>query len=242
MGSWVLADAHGGASREADLALLSMLEAAIRAKQDLLILGDLFAAWIGLDRDLTNYQAEVIEALRKLRRSGSCLRFMVGNRDYLVREGQLGRTFDEVYEQDVLLPLGGVPTWISHGDLARHDDRAYRVWRAVSRSRPSTRLLQGLPGAIARPLAIQVERALRGTNRSYKSGDLPFDAIAELGRRGREAGARRAVVGHFHQDRVVDVAAGVPVVIAPAWLEHRRVLEVREDGRLRSIDPLAPSD
>jgi hypothetical protein len=79
------------------------------------------------------------------------------------------------------------------------------------------------------------------TNRAYKTQDLPFAAITELGCRAREAGAKRALVGHFHQDRVVDIASGVPVVLAPAWLEHRRVLVVGQNGALRSIDPLCTS-
>ena len=96
---WVLADAHGGADPEADRDLLQLLAKAQQESVDLLILGDLFAAWIALDSDLTRLQQEVIAAIRSLRRQGRTVRFVVGNRDYLVREGQLGRSFDEVFEE-----------------------------------------------------------------------------------------------------------------------------------------------
>jgi UDP-2,3-diacylglucosamine hydrolase len=239
--TWILADAHGGADPERDRALVELLDAARLARADLLILGDLFAAWIALDRHLTAFQREVLEAIRVLRRAGQSVRFVVGNRDYLVREGQLGTTFDEVFEDDVLIPLGGVPTWVSHGDRINPRDHLYRVWHRVSRSLPARRLLMAVPGAVGRRLAERTERALRGTNLRYKTGALPMNAIAELGRHAARAGASRALLGHFHHDRAIDVPGGVPVIIAPAWLEHGRVLVVEEDGALVSREAGAAS-
>ena len=47
----------------------------------------------------------------------------------------------------------------------------------------------------------------------------------------------RALVGHFHHDRTIDVAGGVPVIVAPAWLDHRRILVVGDGGALVSVRP-----
>jgi UDP-2,3-diacylglucosamine hydrolase len=237
--TWILADAHGGADPDADRDLLRVLDRARAARADLLILGDLFAAWIALDAQLTPFQREVIDRLRGLRHAGLTVRMVVGNRDYLVKEGQLGLSFDEVIDRELVLPLGGVATLVAHGDRINPHDRMYHLWHDVSRSRPARELLLHLPGGIARPLAARTERALGTTNRAYKTGALPFEALQDLGRRAAAQGAARALVGHFHEDRVIEVPNGAPVVIAPDWLALRRILRVDANGALISVDPLA---
>ena len=234
---WIVADAHGGANEAADAALLALLDAAPARTSSLLILGDLFLAWLGEDRLLTAAQREVLERLRSFRAGGGRVDFVVGNRDYLAR-AQLDSSFDRVIEGEAILDLGGVPTLVTHGDRLDARDRAYHLWFALSRSGPVTALAKILPSAIATRVPAALERRLSRTNLQYKTGDLPIPALEALGRRARAAGAARALVGHYHHDRVLDVPGGVPVIVAPAWLDHRRILEVRPGGRLCSIAPL----
>ena len=47
-----------------------------------------------------------------------------------------------------LRQVGGVPTWVVHGDQLNRRDRAYLAWRALSRSPPLRRLLDLLPSAL----------------------------------------------------------------------------------------------
>lgn len=229
---WVLADPHGGGDAVADRALLRLLERAQAKQADLLILGDLFLAWLGPARFHTPFQAEVVAALVALRRQGGRIRFVVGNRDYLTEEAP--PAFDEVHHGETKLDVAGVPTWVLHGDRAQPKDRAYRTWHQLSRSAPVTYALRRAPGAWGRALAGRVEAQLRGTNQTYKSGRLPLEVIEAIGRRAQAAQCAQALVGHFHHDRVVDVPDGAPVILAPGWCEHQRVLVAEPNGILRS--------
>jgi len=231
---WILADVHAGADPAGDDALIALLDRAIVERRDLLLLGDLFAAWLGDARFHTPLQRQVVALLRKLRAEGARTLFAAGNRDYFVTESQ--GVFDRVFDEDVV-PLGGIPTLVTHGDQLNRDDRAYLAWRALSRSGAARALAHALPGPAIRGLAARLEKGLSTTNQAYKTGALPIAALEALGRRAQGLGARRALVGHFHHDRTLDVAGGVPVVIAPAWLDHRRILVVEPDGRLVSTAP-----
>lgn len=233
--TWILADPHAGALPEADAGLLRLLERAAAPGRELLILGDLFTGWLAPERFWSPLQRAVLERLAALRGRGVRLRFVVGNRDYLVREALAGRLFDAVIEGEAVIDLGGVPALVTHGDGLDPADRPYRAWRWLSRSGPVTAALARLPGPLGRGLAAATERGLRNTNRAHRSGRLPMAALEALGRRAQARGATRAIVGHFHHDRVIDVAGGAPVVLAPCWFEHRRILVARGgDQPLRS--------
>lgn len=234
---WILADPHGGQDAEADRALLAFLDLAHTARADLLVLGDLFTGWIAKERFYSPLQREVIDRFRALRRAHLAVDFVVGNRDYLVKETLEGDAFDRVLDGATVLELGGVPTLIVHGDRTNPDDRAYALWRRISRSAPATLALSALPGSIGRRLAHGTEARLSKTNARYKTGTLPIAALEALGREGLRRGASRVLVGHFHHDRVLDVPGGAPIVLAPGWFEHRRVLVVRDDGALESWAP-----
>jgi UDP-2,3-diacylglucosamine hydrolase len=231
---WILADPHGGQDADADRALVLLLDRAIEERADLFVLGDLFTGWLAPDRFLGELERTVLARFRALRQRGARVDFVVGNRDYLVKETLEGDAFDAVYEDAQVIDLAGRPTLVVHGDRANPDDRAYRLWYALSRSRPATKLLKSLPGALGRRLVSRTERGLSKTNTSYKTGVLPIRALEALGREGARRGASRVLVGHFHHDRTIDVPDGVPVVIAPGWFEHRRVLAARADGSLVS--------
>ncbi len=235
---WFLADAHGGADAQADEALADVLGLALDRGVELWILGDLFAVWLGLDRFLTTYQRAIIDRFRQMRRRGQQVRFVVGNRDYLVARGQLGAAFDEVIEHQVVRDVAGRRTLITHGDRTNPDDALYDRWYRLSRGRRAERILTSLPTPAAGWIAETLERRMRQTNESYKSGTLPLPALHALGRRAKAQGAEQVLLGHFHADTTIEVPDGVPVIVAPAWLDHRRIL-IEDGDALRSIDPFA---
>jgi UDP-2,3-diacylglucosamine hydrolase len=234
---WILADPHGGHDPGADHALLALLDRAKVQGANLLVLGDLFTGWIAREAFWGSLERAVIDRCRALRQNRQTIDFVVGNRDYLVKEMLEGDAFDHVYEDAAVLSIGGRPTMVVHGDRTNPDDLAYHAWRRLSRSFPVTRALSLLPASLGRRLAGDTERRLSKTNTRYKTGTLPIPALEELGREALRRGASRALVGHFHHDRVLDVPNGVPVVLAPGWFEHRRILVARDDGALESWAP-----
>jgi UDP-2,3-diacylglucosamine hydrolase len=221
--TWVLGDPHAGADREADRALLDLLDRAAERQVELVVMGDLFVAWIAIERFHTPVQREVLEKMRAIRARGGTVRFVVGNRDYLA-ERMIGTAFDTVHDDETVLDLAGVPTMVVHGDRLNARDRSYLVWRRFSRSAPLAAAVTRLPSAIGRRLAGSIERRMRDLNRAYKTGALPRDGIAALAERAKAAGARRAIVGHFHAPQTIEAA--VPVLVAPGWFEHREVLDL----------------
>jgi UDP-2,3-diacylglucosamine hydrolase len=232
--TWILGDPHVGHDRAADDALLALLRDAADQQVDLVVMGDLFVAWIARDRFLTDDQRRVVDALRAVRQAGGRVRFVVGNRDYLAG-GLAGDAFDVVYEGEAVADVGGVPTMLLHGDGLNPEDRPYRAWRALSRSRIATALLERLPGRVGRGLARRTERGLRDVNTKYKTGPLPRAALEAVAARAAKAGARRVLVGHFHDDATIE-AHGVELRIVPGWFEHRFVLVASADGIVRG-DP-----
>lgn len=224
MATWVLADPHAGAIPEADEALLALLDRAHHAGVDLLLMGDLFVAWIAVDRFLTDLQRRILRKLEAIRESGASIRFVTGNRDYLP-ERLVGRAFDQVYGEETVVDLDGVPTMIAHGDRLNREDRPYLAWRRLSRSTPVTAALSRLPGSLGARLAAGVERRMRGINSQYKAGPLPMDGLSAIAERADLWGAKRVLLGHFHTPTRLDLA--VPVVIAPGWFAHREVLDGR---------------
>lgn len=242
--TWVLGDPHAGHDASADVALEALLARAAEQHVDLVVMGDLFVAWLARDRFFTPAQARIVDALRAIRAGGGRVRFVVGNRDYLA-EGLLGDAFDAVYEGEVVVDVGGAKTLLVHGDGLDPDDRPYRAWRAVSRSGPVRAVLERLPGAVGRQLAARTERQLRDVNVQYKSGPLPVAQLEAVGRRAAAAGAERAIVGHFHDDTTIRPPDGAPVRVAPGWFEHRVVLEATASALTsRGLDALlaSPSD
>src|SRR5687768_16901605 len=201
---------------------MALLDRAAERGVDLLVMGDLFVAWIGIDRFLTSLQRRVLAKLEAIRAAGGTIRFVVGNRDYLA-ERMIGSAFDTVHAEETVIDLCGVPTMIAHGDRLNARDRPYLAWHRFSRSAPITRLLDRMPAAIGKRIAADVERRMRNVNVAYKTGPLPREGIAALALRARDAGAKRALVGHFHTPQTIEAA--VPVVIVPGWFEHRLILD-----------------
>jgi UDP-2,3-diacylglucosamine hydrolase len=229
--TWVLADPHAGGDIEADRRLFELLSASESSTASLLLMGDLFVAWTGVDRFLTGLQRHVLGRLQAIRLAGGRVRLVVGNRDYLA-ERLVGTSFDEVLADEAVIDLDGVPTLVAHGDRLNPNDRRYLAWHRASRSRIATSLFERLPARAGRKLTSEIERRMRGTNLAYKTGAVPMDGIAGIAERAKARGAVRVLLGHFHEPQTI--AAAVPVVIAPGWIEHSVIL----DGRtLAPIDP-----
>jgi UDP-2,3-diacylglucosamine hydrolase len=237
--TWIIADTHAGGGGDSDAALLATFRAARAGGRNLLLMGDLFLGWLAPQRFWTPFQTEVLEALRMHRSDGHRVDFVVGNRDYLVRETLEGTVFDRVYAGETLIELDGQPTWIAHGDQINPKDWKYRVWRRVSRSRTASALALHLPEPMGGAINSYLERRLSGGHSSSDYSDtLPVRHLHALAQRARANGAGRALLGHFHIERTLLFRDAVPVFIAPGWFVTHRLLEA-QDGQLRGVGPLS---
>ncbi len=128
-------------------AFVRFLAGPARAAETVYILGDLFEYWIGDDVGQREYGPE-FTALRALSDSGVRIRFMHGNRDFLVGKRFAAATGVELLPDPLRLELAGVPTLLSHGDIFCTDDLAYQRWRRFSRNPLAQAIYHRLPESL----------------------------------------------------------------------------------------------
>jgi UDP-2,3-diacylglucosamine hydrolase len=217
----VLADAHlGGPGGRAD-PLIQQLEALpAPGCTRLILLGDLFQAWVGLPKFETPEIAAVVAALARLRERGVAIDYVEGNRDFFLRgsvyEPALGRVGLETSAT-----VGGRRILFVHGDGLNDRDRQYLFWRWLSKRGWVRLLLRALPRAAARRFVASTERRLGDTNFKHKAR-IPEEAIRAYGARRLAEGYDLLVLGHFHEAREWSVAGGT-VRLLEAWFTSRRI-------------------
>ena len=226
--AWCAADPHFEAGDGALAVFHRWLDDfAARGPETLVLLGDLFSAWVALPAALSAEQREAVDHLAALGPRGRRLVFLVGNRDYFV-EALRPSAFAVVAERwDLDLPGGGRVRF-EHGDLVNTSDRAYLRWRLLSRSAAVSGLVRVLPGGLQRRFALRLERAMAPTNREYKA-TFPQAELARWAQAARAEGCTAAVLGHFHLDRT-EAVEGLTVRFAPQFREEGAFLVLREDG------------
>ena len=62
--------------------------------------------------------------------------------------------------------------------------------------------------------------------------------LEQLSLRACNEHVEQVVLGHFHADKTITAEGGVPVTIAPAWLDQRKILIADDTGQLKSVNPL----
>jgi UDP-2,3-diacylglucosamine pyrophosphatase LpxH len=236
--AWCVADPH---LREDDQVLglfyRFLEEFSSRGPETLVVLGDLFAAWIALPGALAPYQRALLDKFLELRASGRVLVFIVGNRDYFV-ESLEPQPFNFVGERWDMKLGNGARLRFEHGDLINASDRNYQRWRLFSRSAAVSHAVAVLPGRLQASLAKRIEKALEPTNRSYKAYS-PKPELDRWAQSVQSDGCTAAVVGHFHEERRV-MANGLSVHFAPQFRERGPFLVVHSDGSTESQELVRP--
>jgi len=231
---YLASDLHLGPSRP-DLTedFLSFLARVRAEKAELYLLGDLFEAWVG-DDDPRPYARRVAEALRATS-AVRPVRFLHGNRDFLLGRDYARRSGLEVLPDPWRTTLAGVPTVLTHGDILCTEDRAYQRFRLYSRDPARQARFLARPFWWRRSVA-SLARA-RGRLRRRREPppwmDVQAQAVEALLADNR---ARRLVHGHthrpgWHRFRIGDEEAE-RIVLGP-WDGEARVLVLGEkDARL----------
>ncbi len=217
----VVADAHlggpGGAAGEL-VAQLDRLEPA--SCERLVLLGDLFQAWIGSPRFETLDIREIVAALERLGERGVPVDYIEGNRDFFLAGSVYSKSLRSV-GTELAFDHAGVRYLVVHGDGLNARDYLYRFWRRISKNPVTRWAMFGLPRALAQYLVDRMERSLSKTNFKHKS-EIPEDVLKRYGERRLAEGHDVLLLGHFHEARNWRVAGG-EVRILDAWFETRRI-------------------
>jgi len=217
----LIADAHLGGPGGGAGPLVEQLRALPGEGADRLILmGDLFQAWIGDPRFETPEVAAVVPALRDLRRQGLRVDYIEGNRDFFLTRSPYAEAFDSVV-LETTFTLGGTRYLAVHGDGLNDHDWQYRFWRRLSKSRPVELAVRHTPRRLAHRMVHSTEERLSKTNFKHK-WELPERAIRAYAERRLAEGHDVLLLGHFHEPRVFAVPGG-EVRLLDAWFRSRHV-------------------
>jgi UDP-2,3-diacylglucosamine hydrolase len=186
----------------------------------LILMGDLFQAWVGFPSFETPDIAAVVAALRDLRRSGVEIDYVEGNRDFFLAGSPYADAFDRVV-LETSFTAGGRRYLAVHGDGLNDRDWKYRFWRRVSKSAPVRFALRHVPRSLAQPAVDSTEQRLSRTNFKHRA-ELPEAAIRRYAERRLAEGHDVLLLGHFHEPRVWEVAGG-EVRLLDAWFRGRAV-------------------
>ncbi len=208
----VISDLHLDASSgEAHAAFVDFLHAA-RARPALLILGDLFDAWVGPAHGRLPGARIIFAALRTASESGLAISLVHGNRDFLLDENFTLATGVRVYPDGILANLpGGSRVLCVHGDELCTLDHSYQRLKRIVRSKPARWLAPRLPDS----LALGVARRMRKVSQAaviQKPPETKRQQIDEVRARAGAAGADTLICGHAHAFRDERLLQG------PRWI------------------------
>ena len=232
MSTLFISDLHLDASRpEVTKLFLGFLAGEARDAEGLYILGDLFEAWLG-DDDPDPHHARVAAALAELSGSGVPVRFLVGNRDFLLGEDYARRAGMELLVEPVLLDLHGTPTVLLHGDVLCTDDAEYQAFRVMVRDADWQKNFLSRPLDERRMMAAQArERSRsRGLTLDEDIMDVNADAVAQAF---RTHAVPRMIHGHTHRPHIHHIEVdGKPCerIVLGDWYEQGSVLRVDAHG------------
>src|SRR5262245_51827869 len=93
----LIADAHlGGPGGSAGPLVAQLAALPAQGCDRLVLMGDLFQAWIGFPRFETEEVAAIVSALRKLRQQGVEIDYIEGNRDFFLAGSPYADAFDRI--------------------------------------------------------------------------------------------------------------------------------------------------
>lgn len=223
-----ISDLHLDPTRPAITDLfLNFLAGPARGCELLYILGDLFEAWVG-DDDPAPHHAAVAAGLAGLAAAGTGIRFLAGNRDFLLGDVYASSAGMTRLTEPVHLDLGGVPTLILHGDTLCTDDADYQAFRRMVRDPGWQREFLARPLAERRAMALdaRAESRRHGAVKAPEIMDVNQDTVA---RTFRDHDVRRMIHGHTHRPAIhrfeLDGVACERIVLGD-WYEQGSVLTV----------------
>jgi UDP-2,3-diacylglucosamine hydrolase len=217
----LIADAHLSGPGGPAGPLVAQLEALpAQGCRRLVLMGDLFQAWVGFRSFETPDVAAVAAALRKLRSAGVEVEYVEGNRDFFLAGSPYADAFDRV-ALETAFEVGGVRYLAVHGDGLNDRDWQYRFWRSLSKSFLTRFVVGSIPRTLAHRMVHSTERRLSQTNFKHRAA-LPEEAIRRYAERRLAEGHDVLLLGHFHEPRVWQVSGG-EVRLLDAWFRSQAV-------------------
>lgn len=235
MTSLFISDMHLDAGKpHLTSALMRFLAGPARQADALYILGDAFDSWIGDDHG-DPLRKSVEDALKALAATGVSVYFMVGNRDFLVRQQFAQRAGVALLDDPTVVTVGGVRTLLSHGDRYCTDDVRYMAFREKSRTDAWQNKVLGYPRLVRVALARYARwKSVRTQAKAMSAGFISDVNESAVLQEITAFDVTRVIHGHTHRPkehtvRLANGGTAVRIVLSD-WREQGEALEVRDDG------------
>jgi len=199
MAVFFISDLHLSDARpDINRVFFEFLRGPARQAESLYVLGDLFEYWAG-DDDLGDpFNRSVAAALSDYSRAGIPLKFMHGNRDFLL-DGEFAKACGGTLLDDPhALELFGTPTVLMHGDTLCTDDVEYQKFRVQVRNPAWQKGFLALP-LEARKRQIQAVRQTSESEKTRKAPEIMDVNQGAVETALRNHGYPRLIHGHTHR-------------------------------------------
>ncbi len=214
-----VSDAHfgSGADEPARRASFVRFLDAQHGSGRVVIVGDLFQFWFDLGATMPKGYFDVLDALYRLRRSGTGVDYLAGNHDFW-RGDFFRRELDiEVHAGALEISAQGRRVYVTHGDGQGPGDAGYKLLRRVVRSP----LVIGAARLTHPDLVHAFAHAAGRFSRAHTDQRAPDEArLLEVAGAAWGRGFDSVVLGHVHVQLHRRTAAGEFIVIGD-WLDLR---------------------
>ena len=230
--SLFISDLHLAPERPEIISLFEKFVAHVASTADTLyILGDFLEYWIG-DDDKAHGLKPVFLALQRLHQSGTKIRLMHGNRDFLIGQKLARRCHFEIIDDPRMEHLDDTGVLLMHGDLLCTDDVDYQAFRRKVRIKTAQRIFLLMPLFIRERIA----QSLRGTSEKA-TADKPED-IMDVNQQAvedalRKSGAGLLIHGHTHRPGIHEFVLDgrkVKRIVLGDWYRDGNYLRINENG------------
>ena len=199
---WLASDVHLGEHNPATTeAFFRFLDQASAHAGALLLLGDIFDAWIGDDSAAkpAPWLAEVLARLQAVARR--CPLWLGrGNRDFLMGKALVSRIDANLLPEQVIIEVKGTKALLAHGDEFCIDDIGYQRFRRIVRHPNVQRFFLSLP------LSWRVRIAQRARTKSQQTQKMLSDLAVQASPHAmvqtlRHHRIKTVIHGHTHHPR-----------------------------------------
>lgn len=194
--AYVIADVHlSGRDPATQKLLFRWLDSESFNARSLIILGDLFDAWIG-DDAIDPVAQSFANHLQKIIHRGVDVFFVAGNRDFLLGDEYARKAGMKRLDEPLVVDNIEPPTALIHGDVLCTDDKPYQRFRTRSRDPIWQAKILRLPILVRRLLARWARFRSRSSNSLNGLVDVNHQTVQVFM---REHNITRLIHGHTHR-------------------------------------------
>lgn len=199
-----LEDGHSEKTKK----FIFFLESVASRYPQIFILGDLFDVWPKTNRFFFSHYAPVLEVLKRLVASGIRITYFEGNHDFNLKDYFLSIGLN-VFSDGLAFSLGDKKIFLTHGDMENPNEKGYRLFRSLVRSRPFNWILFAVPGSFLYFVSKMASSLSRNLKASKPIPKVKLDKVRAIYHQAALKYLERdfdvVMIGHIHMPEIKDI-------------------------------------